>query len=240
MNLHQLRRNEALLEKLASEYVLGTLRGGARRRFEGWIAQDAVVRQTVGRWQNRLHPLAEFAPAVQPPAAVWKALEKELGLTGAKRRGWLQTVRDNLGFWRGLSLASTTATAVLLGVLLLRGIGTDTGAASYVATLSDERAQAVALVTGYPSRGELTVRILAPQAVAADRDLELWAVPASGAPRSLGLVARDGSITLPLPEDANPDHAALLAVSLEPRGGSPGAGPSGPILFKGAWLRVQG
>jgi anti-sigma-K factor RskA len=64
-------------------------------------------------------------------------------------------------------------------------------------------------------------------------------VPKEGAPRSLGLLAADGSLVLPFPADMKPETVPLLAVSVEPKGGSPNpAGPTGPIVFKGAWLRV--
>jgi anti-sigma-K factor RskA len=53
------------------------------------------------------------------------------------------------------------------------------------------------------------------------------------------LIASDGSITLPLPEGTTPESIPLLAVTLEPKGGSPNPnGPSGPIVFKGAWLNI--
>ena len=61
------RGNEALRERLAAEYVLGTLRGAARRRFEGWMFHDAALRRAVTEWQERLVPMAELTPAVTPP-----------------------------------------------------------------------------------------------------------------------------------------------------------------------------
>jgi anti-sigma-K factor RskA len=242
MNLKNLRRNELLLEKLASEYVLGTLRGGARRRFEGWMGQDPVVLQAVARWHDRLSPLAELTTPVQPPPQIWKNLEQQLHLgRQGKRRGFLQTLFDDLRFWRGLGLASTSVAAILLAVLLVRQPDAAFMEPSYIATLADDQTRVAALVAGHAGRGELTVTVLAQQDIGPERSLELWAVPPEGAPRSLGLVAAGGTITLPLPENTSPSNIALFAISLEPRGGSPNpAGPSGPILYKGPLLPVQG
>ena len=44
---------------------------------------------------------------------------------------------------------------------------------------------------------------------------------------------------LPLPANAIGDDVAVLAVSLEPKGGSPDPnGPTGPVVYKGAWVRL--
>jgi len=232
-----IERNPELVDKLAAEYVLGTLRGGARRRFDTLQARHAVIRRAVEEWQDRLHPLAEFAPAVAPPPQVWDNVSRQVGLEQPSGAGWLQRLRGSLGFWRGLSLASTTLAALLVVVLLTRQFGAE--APSFVATLTDDRSQAVDVVTGNARSHSLTVRLVAPQNVAADRSLELWAVPKEGNPRSLGLLAADGTITLALPADATPDAVPLLAVTLEPKGGSPKAdGPTGPIVFKGAWVKI--
>ena len=241
MNSSHLRRNEALLDKLASEYVMGTLRGGARRRFEDWIRQDTVIRHAVVRWQDQLSPFAGLVPAVQPSPKVWTAIEKQLKLESAAKRSWWQALRDDLRFWRGLSLASSAMAAVLLAVLLVREPYTASGSPYHVATLTDERNQAVLLAAAEPAGRKLTVHVLALQAIAPDHDLELWALPPDGKPRSLGLVARQGAVTLQLPAGVAPDDASGLAVSLEPRGGAPaGSGPTGPVLFKGQWIRIHG
>ena len=53
------------------------------------------------------------------------------------------------------------------------------------------------------------------------------------------MIPPTGAIELPLTGSAIGDDIATLAVSLEPRGGSPGAGgPTGPILYKGNWVRM--
>ena len=233
-----IERNQALVDKLAGEYVLGTLRGGARRRFDALMAQHALMRRAVDEWQDRLHPLAEFAPAALPRPQVWDNISRQIGLQAAPGQSWLQRMRDSLGFWRGLSLASTTLAALMVVVLLTRQFGVE-APPSFVAMLADDKSQPVAVVTGNARTRSLTVKLVAPQTVAADRSLELWAVPKEGNPRSLGLLAADGSITLALPANATPESVPLLAVTLEPKGGSPKAdGPTGPIVFKGAWVRI--
>ena len=65
----------------------------------------------------------------------------------------------------------------------------------------------------------------------AQQALELWAVPAQGAPRSLGLVRADGATTLLRAHLL--DNTAAFAVSVEPAGGSPPGAPTGPIVSLG-------
>ena len=42
-----------LLDRLAASYALGTLRGGARRRFETLAREHATVRAAALVWQTR-------------------------------------------------------------------------------------------------------------------------------------------------------------------------------------------
>ena len=67
-----------LADRLASEYVLGTLQGGARRRFEALLPAHPMLRQAVTRWHDRLQPLARAIPPVAPAPAVWERIEARL------------------------------------------------------------------------------------------------------------------------------------------------------------------
>ncbi len=234
--------NERLLEKLAAEYVLGTLKGGARRRYESWLGADPVVRRATAEWQDRLHPMAQLATAETPPPHVWHGIAAKLGLRRSNqpvKRSFWQGLFDDLVFWRGLGMASTAMAAILLAVLAFEAPAPVTPMTSFVAMLTDDKSQPVAVVTGDEARRILTMKVVLPQTVAADRSLQLWAVPKSGTPRPLGLVAGNGSIELPLPIDAGPQSVSLLAISLEQKGGSPNPnGPTGPIVYKGAWLAL--
>lgn len=68
-----------LQDKLAAEYVLGTLKGGARRRFEQWLSQDIHLVQVVRKWEGMLLPMTEFAQPVIPSSRVWTTLQKKNG-----------------------------------------------------------------------------------------------------------------------------------------------------------------
>ncbi|MEC5160103.1 MULTISPECIES: anti-sigma factor [unclassified Janthinobacterium] len=230
-----IRGNEPLRQKLAAEYVLGTLKGGARRRFEGWMRQDADLRNLTVEWQQRIAPMAEFATPVAPPRQVWRAIEQRLGLRAAP--AWQFWRSESLRFWRSLGVASSAVAALLVVALVTTTLNAPE--INYIATLNDEQARTALVLTADSRHGALDVRMLGGAAVADDKALQLWAVPKSGNPRSLGLLAAKGGVRLALSERAIGADVALLAVSLEPRGGSPDPnGPSGPILYKGNWVRL--
>ena len=237
------------LELLAASYALGTLRGGARRRFETLAREQAPVRAAALIWQGRLSSLTEIEPGVKPDAAVWsrilnqieidkteQALERQRRTAwplAAPRRGWL----GSLALWRGAAAAGALATVAgaVVGLNLNEQLRT-APAVRYVAVLSDDAARAAMLVTFDPVRQQLTLQRVGAFQEGQDKSLQLWALPPGGAPQSLGVLDHAQALRLPAPESAVRAVPAL-AVSLEPAGGAPrGSGPTGPVLFKGALI----
>ena len=233
----QIRDNGPLRDKLAAEYVLGTLKGGARRRFEGWMHNDAALRRLTADWQQRLAPMAEFATPVTPRKQVWRGIERRLALPAAGT-GWLGgALAQSLTFWRALGLSASALALLLVFIVATKTL--EAPQINYIATLTDDKAQTVMLLTADRRHNAIDVRMLAGAPVASDKSLELWAVPTQGNPRSLGLVAPNGSVKLALTDRALGADVKLLAVTLEPKGGSPNPnGPTGPILYKGNWVPI--
>src|SRR6516165_12509804 len=102
-----------LRERLAAEYVLGTLPSRSRRRFERLIAEDPALATVVAHWADRLAPLDTATPTEQPPPRVWHAVEARTASGAAPTalaRGW----RGSLAFWRGLAIAACMAAAALI------------------------------------------------------------------------------------------------------------------------------
>lgn len=233
-----IRNNPGLRDKLAAEYALGTLKGAARRRFESWLHDDADLRNIAAAWSARLMPLAEFTPPARPSKQVWKGIESRLKLQPAKS-GWLSGwLGENLAFWRTLGLASTAMATLLVAVLVSKSLEPVVPVVSYVAALNDEKSGAAVLVAADTTNRTMRIRVVGGAPVPDQKTLQLWAVPKQGAPRSLGLIAA-GATQLTLPANAISADVALLAVSLEPSGGSPDPnGPTGPILYKGPWMRI--
>lgn len=235
-----IRHNDILREKLAAEYVLGTLKAGARRRFETWLRDDATLRRAVSEWQDRIYPMAEFAPAVKPPVAVWRKIEKALdSLPSSSQSGrnwhWL----NSLSFWRPLGLVSSAIAVMLLVYLVVLPPEIRTATPSYVAVLTDKEAHTALVVRGDLRHAKLQVEMLSAQTIADNKSLELWALPKQGHPVSLGLIPASGTANLRLPDNLSTGAIPALAVSLEPRGGSPNPdGPTGPVLFTGTWVKI--
>ena len=221
-----------LADRLAAEYAAGTLRGGARRRFEALLPAHPVLHAAAKAWLERLMPLSVVLPPVEPSAMVWRRISERIG-SSASRAPAATSAWERLAFWRGLS-AFAGAAAVVLAVVaanpravpppivvVLSATGAAAGAmapGSIVASISGDGAT-------------LVTRPIVPVALQADRSLELWAVPPQGAPRSLGVLpGGSGTVALRARVLAGTD---TLAVTLEPAGGSPSGAPTGPIVYAG-------
>lgn len=220
--------NRQLADKLAAEYALGTLRGGARRRLQQLLPAHPTLAAAVHAWEARVQALAAPVTPLQPSPRVWQQVQARLFPAEAPRRWW-----QGLALWRGVSAAAVFATAALLFVVaqpvptqapvLVLLNGTPDGAAVV-------RAGFVASVSG--DGGALVLKPLGEVSLAQGRVLELWAVPGQAAPRSLGVVSAQAATTVLRAEMLKGTQA--LALSLEPTGGSPTGAPTGPIVSVGS------
>ena len=222
-----------LANRLASEYVLGTLRGPARRRFEQLLSAHPGLRSAVSQWQERLAPLSTSVAEVAPPERVWQGVQAKL-FSDKQSQGQMTQLPwwQRLSLWRGFS---GVATAAALAMFMVAS-QTPPPQAPIVVVLGSNPDGALALnasfVASVSADGRaLVLRPLNELALTPGRALELWAVPAKGAPRSLGLVQSAGATTL-LRAQLLSDTAAF-AVSVEPAGGSPTGAPTGPIVSVG-------
>jgi len=245
----RIRDKSELQQRLAAEYALGTLRGRARERFRRWLREDGAAARAVAEWEARLAPMLAAIASVPPPARVWRRIEERIGALAPARSLW-----ESLAFWRNLGLVASGMAAALLvtvGVIapqppqpapapVVVQFQPDEPPPSYLAVLSDPKTQKPMLLVSAGRKSDLLwVKTLDPAIHVADRSLELWAVPKSGAPISLGVVSVDEKAMLKLVAVADQSLAEIsaLAVSLEPMGGSPTGAPTGPILFSGPCVK---
>ncbi len=219
-----------LADRLAADYVVGTLRGGARRRFEALLPAHPVLRSAVRSWQTRLMPLTHAVPPVMPPQRVWVSIDQHLFGMAAKVPSVSQVVQrwwERLGLWQGLSAAASVA-AIGLGVALSLPAPIQP---PVVVVLSPNQSETRFVASVSADGRSLVLKPIDGVTLTASQAYELWALPPSGAPRSLGLVSAKGGTTVQRAQLLK--DTAAFAVSIEPPGGSPTGAPTGPVVSVG-------
>ncbi len=244
-----------LQSRLAAEYVLGTMRGGARRRFEDYLRMphQRSLREQVAKWEAHLTPMADRLPAVTPPERVWLRIQaavfgnkisenKTPALTGISSHNAVKTpankgLLQSFAFWRGLGLGASGLSAALLITLFAGNVFRATQEPMMMAVLED---QGVArMVVEQPKSGMLMVKMVKPWKASPGNSMQLWVIPAAGAPRSLGIVNDTGETKFATGDmDIKLTDGLVFAVSKEPAGGSPTGQPTGMILCKGTIARM--
>lgn len=222
-----------LLDRLAGGYVLGTLRGGARRRFERLIAQRPAARAAVAAWEQRMAPLAQSVPPVAPPARVWAAIDARTAARATDRPGAARSAAGGRRWpaWLGPALGVAFGAVLTVGVVRLEpGLlmslerlaqREQALPQSYVGLLTDAQNQPTLLVSSTRHGTRVTVKFLRPVAVPAGQVIQVWALPKDGAPIPLGVAppaTPPGStqFALAATSDALLSNVPRLAVSFEP------------------------
>lgn len=221
-------------DALAAEYVLGVLPASERQEVARRIDADIMFARLVDEWEARLSPLGQFYAPVEAPSAVKQALDRRLFAAAeqpASRAGtsWW----NSLGVWRGLAAASLVALA-LVASWNLRPPVEDAASPRLVASLENPETDVRYLALYDEAHATISLTHVA-GAAAADRDFELWVIEGDEPPASLGVLADADHFEVQAPEDLRAKFAAgaVLAVSLEPEGGSPTGQPTGPVVALG-------
>ncbi len=250
-------QNQQLRGQLAAEYALGTLRGLARARFERLLRGDATLREEVTFWHERFSEFATRLKPIAPRAVVWTALEQTIARGKAvdaskvvplasRRSAAAPPAQKRALVWQVWAAAATVA-AVALGVGLQREQSQSEALTvalqeaqnkpmPYLAVIQPEGGDARWAITLHPDQNLLRV-VLTGAKMPVDvrlRSLELWLLDSKGKPHSLGLLPVSGSAArdMPMPKMPSAEFGATLtlAVSVEPRGGSPTGQPTGKVL----------
>ena len=217
------------LDALCGEYLLGTLQGAARRRFERALREEPRVALRLEHWRSiapRYSPMIE----VQPSPDTWKRLERELGL-GRYRTPWYR----RLGLWQAIAAGVTAVLVAAVALQFGRPAAPEAPPAVTIAELEGKAEAARVTAAATPARDVLELKASRPVLAGPAQSYELWLIPAEGgAPLSLAVLGTlDARIPVGKQYVNRLVKGAKLAISVEPAGGSPTGGPTGPVILAG-------
>ncbi len=216
---------------LIAEYALGVLSAEERLEVEELVRREPAYQTQLAAWQRHFADWLDEFPVVEPPAHVWHGIQQRLFPT---ERPALEPTRrwNDLRLWRwttGLALAAALVLALLVLLrpvqvatpALLARLEQSNGSLAFSVTLQGNGRQLLFVPVGKPDWP--------------GRSAEAWIITADGKPHSLGLLQDATAVTLAVPAGLAPalTPGAVLAVSLEPRTGSPTGAPTGPVIAQG-------
>ena len=246
---------------LCAEYALGTLDDVSRRRLEDHLREGCRECEAALRdFGVAINSIAATAPAAVPSADLRRRVLDAARTEPRRVRRSSGALRVATGVLAAASIAFLVTTVVMWRQVQ-ELTGEQTALRARLESVEQELAQAnssVAFLTGSgtdcfsfagtgqgdttlvaracfsPQSGEAVV-MLDHATAPTGQDFELWALRGD-VPTSLGLVRADaaGHAVVHLPALANAGAITAFAISLEPAGGSTGAGPTGPVVSVGA------
>lgn len=227
---------------LAGEFALGVLDGPERGEAFGLLVADPEFAREVERWRDHFAVwFAEWGEVEPDPAMEARIMAALPG--GAANDNGGRAVR----LWQGLAGAASLAAAGLLAALLLQP--------ERVAPPAPSRPAPAPLITALAPTPDAGGTIDAPLAavfdratgtltlasavdVPAGRAAELWTIAGDGVPRSLGVLGAGNRLTVRPDARGRLASGVVLAISVEPPGGSRTGSPTGPVVATGALSAV--
>ena len=244
--MSQLKRyhNPDLQDQLAAQYVIGTLRGPARRRMQTLIRQIPAIQDRVHYWESQLQPLNDDVPELAPAAGVWSAIESSISPASqseSEHESVLEALKRRLNLYRYLTAAAFAFSLVMGFMLTVQLNQPDSAVVNYVAVMKNTDDQPSMVVTLVQEGRQLSLDMLKKPVVSDDQILHLWAISKEdGHIRSLGTVPVEKHIekTLTKPQWGMISSAEHLIVSVETSDQVQAPGPD--IIAKGLCVKVEG
>jgi len=230
-----------MLDRLAAEYVFGTMTGPVRRRFERLRKRLPAADAAATAWEARTGGLARSVPPVEPSPALWAAIDRRTGGTGTAAPA---AATSAIGWWTWALPLTGLAVGVLATVAFVR-VAPDaivpidaivqqrgTLPQSYVGLLTDTSGAATILASSTRHGRTMSVKVLRPIDAPAGKVLQLWALPRDGEPFPVGVVPREGKGAFEMADTSEKllSNVPRLAVSVEDRPANAGDAPQGFIL----------
>jgi len=240
----------------AGEYVLGTLSDKNREVFEREMQQDRILLADVYFWQDKLVPLTDRVPLVEPNPELWSAIEAALApalrevvvLPGSTRRpAAARQPASNDALWRRLrrwqwigggAVAASAVLATVLGWKMLAPPAESV--ARYLAVLQAPQDRSTGWIVEVTHGKRVRLIPVGPTPpVPAGKALQFWTkAEGAAAPTSLGLITAGRTTELPVAALPAVGERQLFELTLEPATGSPTGKPTGPVLFVGQTVRL--
>ena len=219
--------NQNLRELLAGEYVLGLLRGAARRRFERLLTEDARLRAEITAWEEKFAAWNRGLQPLSPPASVWRRLQSRI--EAEARPAKIPRLKS---WWSG-AVAVAAVLMLVIGIFLGRSVLAPPPTPTYLAVMSTAQGQPRWLITVHPQARRVDMQALADNTPPPGKSYELWMLPGNGKPIAMGLMNSSGSAGEAVSGEvvAAIVSAKGLAISVEPEGGSPTGQPTGPVVY---------
>jgi anti-sigma-K factor RskA len=219
---------------LAAEYVLGVLPADERQIASRRIDSETAFARLVDGWEVNLSPLAAAYPEIEPPASVKPAIDRRLFASGAAASAQSQGgLWSSLAFWRGLAAAAVAALAIYIALPYLNPVA-EQPQARLVASLAADGSDVKYLAVYDAGHHEVGLSHVSGER-ASGKDFELWMIEGKNPPVSMGVIPIGSTAHIVVSPAAQQKLAqgAVLAVTLEPAGGSPTGNPTGPLVASG-------
>lgn len=240
--------NEEERDMLAAEYALGLLDDAELAEARRLMLADRAFADAVERWSLALAPLGSEAPMIEPDVRIWSRIEASLDRP-EQRHGpadppRVVSLRRQLLRWQAVAAAASAIAASLLLYLAIprdvtAPVPPPSDAIVLVASLSSDKTGASLAVAFDPAERTLLVTPGVLQGTAG-RAFELWVIPSGGKPASLGLVTPGAPQRRVVPANLAEyfRNRSVIAVSVEPAGGSGTGQPTGPVIASGEFSTI--
>ena len=222
----------------AAELALGVLDGEERAAaLRRMLAEPGFARE-VERWRDHFDVLFDGVAEVVPPSGLFASVEARIDGRDAPKRG--------VNPWKPTAIAASLA-ALAMTAVALRPVDAPIAPApapQIVAAAPMIAAMALTDASGsQPAMYDVAagmVKMPGPMPIPAGKSAQLWMIEGNAAPKPLGTFHSTGPGTYEAEAKMGAviKPGTVLAISIEPIGGSPTGAPTGPVIASGLLTKV--